>query len=298
MEIILISIIGILGIVLWVQHHQKVEMTKNIKYIAQKLEEIMANDSLERIKVLTESTEIKGLVSVINEGLDYNHKNKMKYNRTKQSMKKMLSNISHDLKTPLTVILGYTEMLQATTKEKDRVDKIYFKATEVLELINKFFDLAKLEIEEYRNKTMNLMFMYPINRKKILMAKFIIVMGFVFVNILISELIIILVLAFIDRFVDIVAGYFTMSMLISEVPKLFVNAGGAALMVLIPLYFGVKKMSISTTIVSSVLLVCIMCSGNSEFSLSTLLPFTITVAVVGLFLGIDVLNKLEKQDVL
>ncbi|MEG2090608.1 hypothetical protein, partial [Niameybacter sp.] len=166
------------------------------------------------------------------------------------------------------------------------------------ELINKFFDLAKLEIEEYRNKTMNLMFMYPINRKKILMAKFIIVMGFVFVNILISELIIILVLAVIDRFVDIVAGYFTMSMLISEVPKLFVNAGGAALMVLIPLYFGVKKMSISTTIVSSVLLVCIMCSGNSEFSLSTLLPFTITVAVVGLFLGIDVLNKLEKQDVL
>ncbi|MHC1749647.1 MAG: sensor histidine kinase [Cellulosilyticaceae bacterium] len=145
MEIILVSLIVLLGMIIALQHYQKRQIEKGIKYITQKLEEIIANDSLERVKLFTPREEVKGLVAIINAVLDYNHKNKMKYNKTRQSMKKMLSNISHDLKTPLTVILGYTEMLQATGKEKDMVDKIYLKATEVLELINQFFDLAKLE---------------------------------------------------------------------------------------------------------------------------------------------------------
>lgn len=145
MEMILLSIIVILGAVVFLQYHQKMQTVKEIKYITQKLEEIITNDSIERLRVVTASKEVKGLLSVINKVLDYNHKNKMKYNKTRQSMKKMLSNISHDLKTPLTVILGYTEMLQVTGKEKDRIDKIHLKAAEVLDLINKFFDLAKLE---------------------------------------------------------------------------------------------------------------------------------------------------------
>lgn len=145
MEIVLISIIGILGIVALLQHQQHLRTAKEIKYITQKLEEIITKNFEERVKVFTSNKEIKGLMTVINESLDYNQQNKMQYKKTKHSMKKMLSNISHDLKTPLTVILGYAEMLQITGKEKKMVDKIHSKATEVLELINKFFDLAKLE---------------------------------------------------------------------------------------------------------------------------------------------------------
>ena len=40
-----------------------------------------------------------------------NQKNNADHAKVEISMRKMLSNISHDLKTPLTVILGYTEML-------------------------------------------------------------------------------------------------------------------------------------------------------------------------------------------
>lgn len=145
MEIVLIIIIGILGLIIFLQHYKKIQVDEEIKYITQKLEEIIGTDSTERVKLFTTSNKVKGLISVINEILDYSHRNKIKYNKTSQSMKRMLSNISHDLKTPLTVILGYTEMLQATGKEKNKVEKIYLKATELLDLINKFFDLAKLE---------------------------------------------------------------------------------------------------------------------------------------------------------
>lgn len=158
--------------------------------------------------------------------------------------------------------------------------------------------LAKLTIEEYKDKTMNLMFMYPIKRKKIFMAKFIIVVVFAFVNILISNIFLILMMGFIDGFIDIIPGNFIINTLISELPMLFVNAVIASLMVLIPLYFGMKKMSVPTTIVSSIFLVAIVCSGNGEFTLSSILPVTMSIAAVGILIGWGVLKKLEKQDVL
>lgn len=145
MELMLIITIIVLVIIICVQKVQKLNTDKDIRYITEKMQEIIGNDSLERIQVFTSDREIRSLLITINELLDYNSENLIKYNKSKISMKKMLSNISHDLKTPLTVILGYTEMLQLKSKEKAMVDKIYDKATEVLNLINKFFDLAKLE---------------------------------------------------------------------------------------------------------------------------------------------------------
>lgn len=145
MEMILIALIGVLSIIVFLQYNQKVSTARDLKYMAQKIEEIIAEDSIERVKIVTANKEVKQLLSNINELLDYNQQNRMKYNKTKYSMKKMLSNISHDLKTPLTVILGYAEILQATDTKKEMANKIYLKASEVLELMNKFFDLAKLE---------------------------------------------------------------------------------------------------------------------------------------------------------
>ncbi len=145
MDIVLLVIIGVLGSVIFLQYQQNKQRIKELHYITQKLKDIMAQDSIERVKLFTAKGEVQALLCTINDLLDYNHKNKMQYNKTRQSMKRMFSNISHDLKTPLTVILGYTQMLQTTGVEKDKVDKIYFQANQVLELINKFFDLAKLE---------------------------------------------------------------------------------------------------------------------------------------------------------
>lgn len=66
--------------------------------------------------------------------------------------------------------------------------------------------LAGLTVEEYKNKTINLMFMYPISRKKIFTAKLIIVSVFAFVNIVISDAFLISILGIIDGFIDIIPG--------------------------------------------------------------------------------------------
>ena len=70
----------------------------------------------------------------------------MDYRRSEISSKKMLSNISHDIKTPMTVILGYLEIMRLNSSgENEMLLKVEQKAQRVMELINQFFTLAKLE---------------------------------------------------------------------------------------------------------------------------------------------------------
>ncbi|MBS4162114.1 HAMP domain-containing histidine kinase, partial [Klebsiella pneumoniae] len=76
-----------------------------------------------------------------------------RFAKTEQSMKRMLTNMSHDLKTPLTVVLGYIEAIQNDSdmaeEERERLlEKLYQKTGEIIQLMNSFFDLAKLESED------------------------------------------------------------------------------------------------------------------------------------------------------
>lgn len=107
-------------------------------------------ETRERILLQTDDKYIQSLLVQMNRLLDENQKTIATYKNIEHSMRKMLSNISHDLKTPLTVILGYTEMIHndkklTTEKREQFLETIHLKTEEVLVLINRFFDLVKLE---------------------------------------------------------------------------------------------------------------------------------------------------------
>ncbi|RKD30482.1 two-component sensor histidine kinase [Lacrimispora algidixylanolytica] len=96
--------------------------------------------------IFTEDKEIKHLLEQINRTLEDRQNANAGYRRSVLNTKRMLSNISHDLKTPLTVIIGYLEMLlMQETLEKDKIRKVSHKANELKEQIDRFFTLAKLE---------------------------------------------------------------------------------------------------------------------------------------------------------
>ena len=61
----------------------------------------------------------------INDLLEKHLKTKADYRRSEIAYKKMLSNISHDIKTPMTVILGYLEIMQLSeTPSKEMLKKV------------------------------------------------------------------------------------------------------------------------------------------------------------------------------
>lgn len=150
MIVFLIVVIIILMSVIHYQYKTQKGRTDNLRYINDKLKSIIENNSSEKLLVFTDDKEVIQILMEINNLLNFSHKIMAHYSRAEIEMRKMLSNISHDLKTPLTVVLGYIETIKLDNnmdvEERDKLlQKVHDKTIEVLELINKFFDLAKLE---------------------------------------------------------------------------------------------------------------------------------------------------------
>lgn len=129
-----------------------------LKEISDKLSEILENDSSEQVMVFTDDRTLMELCGQINLLLLDRQKMKADFRKQELSSKKMLANISHDIKTPLTVILGYLEImrLRASSDSEsvsciqggyrdEMLQKVEAKAKQVMELIDQFFNLAKLE---------------------------------------------------------------------------------------------------------------------------------------------------------
>lgn len=158
--------------------------------------------------------------------------------------------------------------------------------------------LAKLIISEYNNKTINLMFTYPISRKSIFLAKLIIVVVFTFINIIISNFLLTLSLVIANSIFNILPWALTINNIVNSIPAMILNAVLTSVIALIPLYFGMKKKSVTTTIIAAVLVLTIMNAGNNIITIQSILPIAITVAIIGLLIGVGVLNRLDREDVL
>lgn len=141
-----ICIAVLICIVVYQQFVFRRGIQKQLKEISQKLEKIQDTDSDENIMMFTDEQALMELLVQINRLLENQRKVKVDYRRSQISAKKMLSNISHDIKTPMTVILGYLEIMRINgDKEDEMLLKVEQKAKRVMELINQFFTLAKLE---------------------------------------------------------------------------------------------------------------------------------------------------------
>jgi len=115
-----------------------------------KLSRIRRRNSSEPLLLVTRDRHLQSLLTEINRVLDDNRSGRAQYAKKEQSMKKMLANMSHDLKTPLTVVLGYMEIIRTdpALSEEERarlLGCVYEKTMEIVKLMNALFQLAKLE---------------------------------------------------------------------------------------------------------------------------------------------------------
>ena len=149
--IVVIGMISLLLVIIFCQQFlfQK-RMQGELKKISEKLADILERDSDEKVMCFTDDPVLMDLLGQINRMLLDRQKVKIDYRKQELSSKKMLANISHDIKTPLTVILGYLEIMRIGREDDESLQKVEAKAKQVLELINAFFTLAKLEAGDMR----------------------------------------------------------------------------------------------------------------------------------------------------
>lgn len=119
--------------------------TEEIQEITRQLKGILDEDTGEKVMLFTDNLQIQLLLEQINRLLEDRQIRKADYIRTRQASQTMLSNISHDMKTPLTVILGYLELLRMEEPDNEMLKKTQEKAQQVADMIGEFFSLARLE---------------------------------------------------------------------------------------------------------------------------------------------------------
>ncbi|MCY7484519.1 MULTISPECIES: ABC transporter permease [Paenibacillus] len=160
--------------------------------------------------------------------------------------------------------------------------------------------LSRYIIEEYKSKTINILFMYPISRKKLLISKLFIVCTFTFVSIILSEIVLSAILLTANAVKPSIQETLTLSIIGEGAFQFVMNALAASLMSLIPLYFGMKKYSTPVTITSSLIISLIVCSNNvgvGGISLNSIIIIPISLALIGVFVIYMTIKKVDRVDV-
>ncbi|MES5864599.1 ABC transporter permease [Bacillus cereus group sp. RP32] len=157
--------------------------------------------------------------------------------------------------------------------------------------------IAKLIIDEYKNKTILLMFSYPINRKKMMISKLAITATLTFITVIVSNILVVGIFFGIDSYFAILPNSFTVDQLTREGINLVPLAIATAGISLIPLYFGMRKRSVPTTIVSSLIVVSIAINNTPMFSTATFLPLQLALAAIGVAIAYYGIKNIEREDV-
>ncbi|MBJ8050923.1 ABC transporter permease [Bacillus cereus] len=161
--------------------------------------------------------------------------------------------------------------------------------------------LSRLVIDEYKNRTMQLLFTYPLQRKMLMRAKLAIVFGFCFVSTVIATVIINLLIFFFNPIMGLLETPVTIGQIIATIPATFISAVMISGISLIPLFFGMRKKSTPTTITSAVIIGLLINSsvgdGHRQVSLYDFIGLPISLCLLGLFISYLSYRKVDKVDV-
>ena len=128
-------------------------LRRKIKYMCFVLDDVINGNLNQRIRFQNKIGFLNELTLKIN-GIVEKFQSVNKENiYHEESQKRMISNISHDLRTPLTSIMGYLQMIRSEkaseTDKKEYMDIVEKRTKSLQQLISSFYDLSRIEGNEY-----------------------------------------------------------------------------------------------------------------------------------------------------
>ena len=164
--------------------------------------------------------------------------------------------------------------------------------------------MARIVIDEYRNKTVTVLYAYPIPRRRIMTAKLLVVAGWTFLSILLSNGCIAALFLAVNESLQYVAAELPAGRAAEELARMLIFAAGAAGLSMIPLYFGMLRKTMPAVLVGAFVLsnAAISLTNNDESALYQSVPLLALVNAAWLVLGILAayasIRRAERSDVL
>ncbi|HCL4446872.1 TPA: HAMP domain-containing histidine kinase [Clostridium botulinum] len=123
---------------------------RQIRDITGQIKEFKERKTNRKINTQIADKDIEELVCEVNEYLELYKRNEEEKIVFENTLKQGIANMSHDLRTPLTSIIGYLKLLENyEIDKKEALDILKNKTNKLNILINDFFELASIESEDY-----------------------------------------------------------------------------------------------------------------------------------------------------
>ncbi len=146
-----IIVIGVLAAAVIVLALKLVIIRHDIKEFDNELKNTREESYNRMLTVTLSDTATEKLAATINDNLSYQKELKLKEERQRKSLESSVSDIAHDLRTPLTVVKGNLQMLEKEELSDSGVrylDAALRKTDSLKDMVDTFFELSVLESDD------------------------------------------------------------------------------------------------------------------------------------------------------
>lgn len=127
---------------------------REIRSLSDQLEKINSSNSNSKMLISSSNKQIGALAENINNVLKEKKKIEIDYVRMDRELRQAIANMSHDLRTPLTSIMGYMQLIEDDRtpegEKKQYVDIVKKRSSSLQRLIESFYEMSRLEAREYK----------------------------------------------------------------------------------------------------------------------------------------------------
>lgn len=144
-------LLAVLGLVL---------LRRQVIRLRQFVETLQESDTSISVPVDFQTPEVGKLVDGINLLVDKYRTNVAELRRKDETIKETITNLAHDVRTPLTSIEGYAKILKASEHlskaDAEAVETILERSDTLKRLLNQLFDFARLESDSFEYREMQI----------------------------------------------------------------------------------------------------------------------------------------------
>ena len=125
---------------------------REVTRLSQKLQTLLHSFTHAELTLDFPASDITDLVNALNELLRVYHKQVYSLQKKDEAIKETITNLAHDLRTPVTAIQGYTQMLlqspELSEEDLDAAAVINERLNVLNQLLNQLFEFARIEADE------------------------------------------------------------------------------------------------------------------------------------------------------